>query len=234
MFVPLSLLAGALQTLVLSASEAAGVETGGESGGFLALLVLAIGTTLTLFGLGLVQAATAQALVAIDEGRGIGPIEAYRLAAARFRPLLRALAICVVIVSLLVSSLVLVPIAIYLTVRWALIVPVVELEGASAARAIRRSGRLVHGNWLKVGSLIVVGAGLALLAGPLLGALLIIVTNTPLWVLNFAAGLVYAVTMPLVALATVYVYFDARVRDELDDSGPDVLPAEIAVVRPPT
>ena len=51
---------------------------------------------------------------------------------------------------------------------------------------------------------------------------------------NVVAGLVYALMMPIVALTTVYVYFDCRVRDELDDSGPDVLPAEIAVVRPPT
>jgi hypothetical protein len=30
-----------------------------------------------------------------------------------------------------------------------------------------------------------------------------------------AAGIVYTLTMPFVALATVYVYFDMRVRDEL-------------------
>ena len=42
------------------------------------------------------------------------------------------------------------------------------------------------------------------------------------------SGLVYAVAMPFVALATVYVYFDMRVRDELaDEHGPERLPAEI-------
>ena len=44
---------------------------------------------------------------------------------------------------------------------------------------------------------------------------------------NVIAGLVYVVAMPFVALSTVYVYFDARVRDELAPIGTDVLPAEI-------
>ena len=84
-----------------------------------------------------------------------------------------------------------------------------------------------HG-WFKVASLIVVGAALAILAGPFLGALLILVTNVPLVWLNVISGLVYAVAMPFVALATIYVYFDMRVRDELvREHGREQLPAEI-------
>jgi hypothetical protein len=44
------------------------------------------------------------------------------------------------------------------------------------------------------------------------------------------APVVYAVVVPFVALATVYVYFDMRVRDELaDEASTDTLPAEISV-----
>ena len=43
--------------------------------------MLTIGTTLTLLALGLVQAATARALVEVDQGRQIGPLRAYVLAA---------------------------------------------------------------------------------------------------------------------------------------------------------
>ena len=53
-------------------------------------------------------------------------------------------------------------------------------------------------------------------------------TDARFWVVNLVAGVIYTVTMPLVALATAYGYFDARVRDEL---APEVrqgeLPAEI-------
>src|SRR4029079_13413905 len=111
------------------------VQTGGENNGLLALLVLAIGTALTLLGLGLVQGATAQALVRIDEGLPVGPVAAYRLAADSGAPLLGALIVASVIVSLLASSIFLIPIAVWLAGRWALIAPAIELEDLSAAGA---------------------------------------------------------------------------------------------------
>ena len=44
------------------------------------------------------------------------------------------------------------------------------------------------------------------------------------------AGVVYALSMPFVALTTSYVYFDARTRVELEpEDQPDELPAEIAL-----
>ncbi len=64
--------------------------------------------------------------------------------------------------------------------------------------------------------------------GPLLGVLLIFVTNAPLAFLNIVAGCVYALSMPFVALVTSYVYFDARARLELEPvDRREELPAEI-------
>jgi hypothetical protein len=228
LFLPISWLVALLQTIVVKASSVAGIETDGESGSVLLFFVVAIGSTLTLLGLGLVIAATLRALVEIDEGRRIGPARAYRLALGRLRPLVGALAIAVVVITLLVTSVFLIPVAVWLAVRWALVVPPAELEGASALTALRRSARLVRQQWLKVATLTVAAAAIALVVGPLVGALLIILTDAPLSLLNVVAGLVYAVTIPFVALTTSYVYFDARVRDELAPSRePDQLPAEI-------
>ena len=224
----IALLVALLQALVVGASNIAGIETDGESGGFLVFLVFAIGTTLTLLALGLVQAATARALVQIDAGRAIDPLRAYLLSLDSIRPLLGALAIGVVVVALLATSVFLLPIAVWLLVRWALIVPVVELEEASAVGVLGRSGRLVRLGWLKVGILAFVGSALVLVAGPLLGALLIVATDAPFPLLNVVAGVVYAVTMPYVGLVTTYLYFDARTREELArEAEPDELPAEI-------
>jgi predicted membrane metal-binding protein len=58
----------------------------------------------------------------------------------------------------------------------------------------------------------VAGGALVVIAGPLIGVLLILVTDAPFWLVNVIAGIVYAVAMPLVALVTAYVYFDARTR----------------------
>jgi hypothetical protein len=228
LLVPISFLVTGLQALVLHATSIFGVQTGGESNGLLALLVLAVGTALTLLGLGLVQAACARALVEIDHGRPVGPLGAYRLASDSVVPLFGALLVASLVVSLLASSIFLLPIAVWLAGLWALVAPIIELEDISALGALRRSGRLVRGRWLKVASLIVAGGALVLVAGPLLGVALILATDVPFWLVNVIAGLVYAVAMPFVALTTAYVYFDARTRDELEaESKLTALPAEI-------
>ena len=117
-------------------------------------------------------------------------------------------------------SVFLVPIAIWLAVRWALLVPVVELEEQSARGALRRSGRLVRLQWLKVGTLVVVVAAIAIVAGPLIGALLILVVDAPFAFVNVLAGLVYAVAMPFVGIATTYVYYDTLARERLGEREP--------------
>ena len=213
LFIPIGLLIALLQSLLVHGTDILGVETGSGPGGLLGFFVLAIGTALTLLGLGLAQAATARALVEVDRGRPVGPLRAYVLAADSIRPLLGALVIAATVVSLLVGSIYLIPIAVWLAGRWALIAPSIELEQLGALAGLRRSRLLVRGAWLKVASLIVVGAALAIAVGPIVGALLILATNAPFWLVNVVAGLIYAVTMPLVAITTTYVDFDRRVTD---------------------
>jgi hypothetical protein len=229
LLVPISLLTTLLQAVALHATSIFGIQTGGESG-LAAFLALTVGTALTLLGLGLVQAATARALIVLDAGGDVSVRDAYRLAFDSVVPLFGALLLAVLAVSLLASTFFLVPIAVWLAGRWALAVPAVELEEARALGALRRSGELVRGRWLKVASLIVAGGAVVLLAGPLLGVLLILVTDSPFWLVNVVAGGVYAVTMPFVALTTAYVYFDARVRVELEgERRPAELPAEVGL-----
>jgi hypothetical protein len=229
LLIPITAVTAVLQRLVVGGFGLLGIDAAGESAGALVLVVVAIGTTLTLLGLALVQAATACALVEIDAGRPVGPIQAYRIALARLRPLLGALGLAVGAWFALSATGLLIPVAIWLAVRWSLLAQVVEVEGRSPVEAIRRSAELVRGRWLRVASLVVVGAALALAAGPFLGALLILVTSAPPAFLNLVAGVVYALAVPFVALTTSYVYFDARVRHELEraEDEPVELPAEI-------
>jgi hypothetical protein len=228
LFIPLGFLVALVEALVLGGFGLLGVDTTGEAAGALALLVVAIGTTLTLLGATLVQAATACALVEVDAGRAVGPLAAYRLALPKLRPLLAGLGLVVLACTALAATWFLIPVAVWLAVRWALLAQAVELEDRSAADGLRRSAELVRGRWLRVASLVGLGALLALAFGPFLGALLILVTDAPLALLNIVAGLVYALTIPFVALETTYVYFDASVRAELEPRDePDVLPAEV-------
>ena len=228
LLVPITVIIALLQTIILKASNVAGISTEGQGGGLLVLILVGLGAALTLLGVGLVQVATARAVVEIAFDRPVSPLRAYRLAASSVRPLLAALVIAAVTVVLLAGSLFLIPIAVWLAVRWALIAPAIALEGLSGVEALRRSYRLVRQRWLKVGSLTILGAAVALVAGPLVGSLLILFTSAPLPMLDLVAGIIYAVSLPFVALTTAYVYFDTRVRDELTaPTGPDELPAEI-------
>jgi hypothetical protein len=227
LFIPISWLVALLQTLVLHGTNILGLETGAANG-VTTFFVLAIGTSLTLFGLGIVQAATARALVELDQRRSVRSIHAFALARDSVRPLLGALFAATAVVSLLASSIYLIPVAVWLAGRWALLAPSIELEDLTARQGLARSRELVRGKWFKVASLIVVGGILSFVIGPIVGTLLILGTDAPFWLVNIVAGFVYAVTMPLVAITTTYVYFDRRVHDELAGEPERVeLPAEI-------
>jgi hypothetical protein len=226
--IPITLVVTVLQVLLVGGVGLAGVDVTGEEAGALVLLVVAIGTALTLVALALVQAAVARALVEIDAGREIGPLRAYGGVVRQLRALLGALGLSALAWVALTATGILVPVAIWLAVRWSLLAQAVELEERSAVDALRRSASLVRGRWLRTASLVGIGAGLALVAGPLIGALLIVATDAPLALLNVVAGIVYALAMPFVALVSSYVYFDARVREQLAPAEePTELPAEI-------
>src|SRR5262249_9901188 len=184
LFIPVSLLVSLLHSLILPSTTFLGLESGAKGSGVIAFFVIAIGTALTLLGLGLVQAATSRALVEIDQGRQIGPVRAYWLARDSIRPLLGALFIAAMVVSLLAGSIYLLPLAVWLAGRWALIAPSIELEHLAAVGGLRRSARLVRGKWFKATSLIVVGGALAFVTGPLVGVALILTTGAPFWLVN--------------------------------------------------
>ncbi len=197
----------------------------------LRLVVVLIGTTLTLFAFAFVQAATACAVHRIDEGRPVDPVRAYRAAFEQIRPLLGASALASGVWLALTATGFLFPVAIWLAVRWALFAQAVELEGRSAVGALARSAQLVRGRWFRVASLVGVGSVVTIVAGPLLGAVLILATSLPLALLNLVAGVIYAAAMPFVALTTTYVYFDARTRHELEpEEQSDELPAELGTI----
>jgi hypothetical protein len=232
LFLPIVILITALQWLILQVADAFGSVTGDLAGAF-AYVAIVAGLLLTLLAFGLVQAATAAALVELDAGRRVGPVAAFRLALAHLPPLVGAITIVALVWVALTTTGFLIPIAVWLAVRWSLLAPVVELEGAAGLAPLRRSGALVRGRWIRVGSLVGISAAIALAAGPLLGALLIFASDAPLAFLNVVSGLVYVFTLPFVALVTSYVYFDARARDELEPADTrKELPAEVPLTAP--
>ena len=229
---PIAIVITALQWFLLAGIDLLGVVTG-EAAGTWAFVAAVIGATFTLLGLGIVQAATALALVASERDGPVRALEAYRLVRPHLRKLVGAILLFVAAWVVLTTTVFLIPVAVWLAVRWALVAPVVVLEGLGPIGALRRSAQLVHGRWIRVGSLVGLSAAIALFLGPLLGAILIFVSSVPLAMLNLVAGVVYALALPFVAVVTTFTYFDARARHELEPAE-DVseLPAEISLGRP--
>ena len=229
LLIPVVVAITALQWLLLQIADAFGSVTG-DLAGLVTYLSLVIGLLLTLGAFGVVQTATARALVELDGERDVSAPDAYRFALRRLRPLLATVAIVSLIWVALTTTGFLIPIAIWLAVRWSLLAPVVELDDLSRRAALRRSGELVHGHWIRVGSLVGLSTAIALVAGPLLGTILIFASNSSLALLNLVAGVVYAFTLPYVAIVTSFVYMDVRTRRELEvEEAVDELPAEIVI-----
>lgn len=225
---PIAVLITLIHWLGLGARSLLGVELKGDSADLLELVAVVAGATLTLAALSLVQAATARALAELDEGRPVTPLRAYATAARRLPRQLGVAAIAVIMVVLLSATVLLLPVAAYLAGRWALVAQIIELEGATVPGALRRSGELVRGRWWKVAWLVVAGAAIVLALGPLVGTALILGTNIPFTMVDIVSGVVYALTLPFVALTTAYVYHDAAMSDALKPhQGSSELPSEL-------
>jgi Membrane domain of glycerophosphoryl diester phosphodiesterase len=221
LFIPVGLLITGLQYLLFRVSGLASfVDTAGASNAFVGGLAILLGTLFIVFGLGIVQAACAFSLASLDQEREIGALDAYKLVLRRWRPLLGAFLVAVVVVAVLVGSTIGAIIAIWLLVRWSFLAQVIVLEDMPARGAFRRSSELVRGNWWRVASLALFVTLIALMLGPLLGAILLFVTNASFNFVNLISSLVYVFALPFVAIATTYLYFDLAVEKDEEEPEP--------------
>lgn len=177
------------------------------------------------------QSAVAVAAREIDAGRAVSILGAYKGALRRAPAALSTEGAFVVILAAMVLTVVLAPVAAVVLIAGLLMLPVIVLEESSGWTAFRRSAQLVRPRWVKVVVLVGLTTVTALAIGPALGTMLILATSLPFAVSNAISGVVYALLVPLVALAYVYVYADAVARLELEPrrpvSGP--LPAEVTL-----
>lgn len=200
---------------VLELVEASLASTA-DSDSMLGLLVLSF--VLATVGAQFVQGALVQAVSDVHERRlPAGSRELY----ARTRPRLGSLTAAALITSVvgLAATLLLVIPGLIVFTRWSLAVPVIVLERAPAAQALRRSNELVRGRtWqvLRLSLTIFLVAGIA-------GAVLnVLFSGLPAfwaaWIGGTAAG---ALIMPFIAHALSVVYF------RVTDPGRPVLPEPI-------
>lgn len=212
-FVPIMLLAVGAQWLLVRITRLdalAGPD--GDQHAWAVFIVVLLGEAIALVAYFTVVAAVACSVRDLDRGGSPTPRTAYRDVLQRIGSIARVAVRIVAVVGVLLLFLVTAPLALVFAVRYALAVPVLMIEDETVYGAMRRSRELVRGRWWRTALLLTVVVGVGAVTGPLVGVALLFVSDASFVMINLVAGLVYAGTIPFVALVVVYVYFNLATR----------------------
>jgi len=147
------------------------------------------------------------AMKEIREGMTPGVWRSFRYGLAYFPPMLSALVIYVVALGFASISILLIPVAIYVAVRWLFYAQAVVLDDEKPGwNALRRSWTVTNGQWLltlgsTIGFLI-----LALVPGPLIGVAILILGGSRVQFANLVASFLYGLLLPLAYIGLTMVY----------------------------
>jgi hypothetical protein len=217
-FVPVSVVAAGIQWLLFHLTAVGDwVALDSRHGVGTALLALLIGGVGAAIASVCTTAAVAAALGELDAGRQISAREAFRVAFRHVGSLAGALARQFGAAVLLTITVIGIPFAIRRFVRWSLFAQAAVLEERPAKDALRRSAGLVNGHWWRTFGITAVVDLVAALSGPLIGVLLLLLTDRSLTVINVTGSLIYTITVPYAAIALTLYYFDLDQRQR--DSG---------------
>ena len=197
--VPIGIASGVLQEAIDDPAAAALVV--------LALVVLQFVASL------LALAALIVALSDIDAGRGVDFSRAYDAVFARFWTVIGAALRAIVVVVLLAITLIGLPFALYLGIRWLFIQQAVILDGTSAKAALSYSADAVSGRWWRT-------LGIAILIALIVGVPSSIVSGlfslAPPLVSSTVSAALNAALLPFSAIAMSLLYLDLQTRKESD------------------
>ncbi len=208
-FVPLSLLASGLQSVVLEVPPLeAIVDQAGSDDAVSIIIALMIGSFGTLIAAAVVNAAVAAAIRDEDEGRPARAWRAYRDVLRRFWPLAWPIGGTAAIIIALLAAVVTIPVAIWLMVRWLFIPHACMLDDHCGWGAAQASVRAVRGTWVRTAIFAAVLNAIGYATGPILGVVILLLTDLPLGLVNFIGSLVYVLVIPFVAICMTLMYLD--------------------------
>ena len=219
LFIPVAMVEVVLQEVVLRLTPlGALVDTAGDNSLVSAAAALIVGGAGHLVATAVVLAGTAGVVGMLDAGRPAGPREAYRLLSERLLPALGVLAIASIAIVLLTLTVVGIPLAVILIVRWAVATQACVIERLPAREALRRSRELTLGRWWRTARLAALVNVLGAISGPVVGIVLLFTTGLPLVTINAVSSLIFVVAMPFVGIAMALLYGDL-VAAEREDAG---------------
>jgi hypothetical protein len=212
-FIPVSVAAGAVQWVLFHLTGLAGfVGLEGAQGAGTAALALLVGDLGGAFAAAAVTGAVSAALAETDAGRDVNALRAYTLAGRHARGLGGATAVQFVLVPLLVLSVIGIPLAVYYFVRTSLFAQACVLEDQSVLGSLRASARLTRHHWWRTFGFTALIDVIAILSGPSLGVLMLLLTARSLTFIDITGSIVYALVVPYAAIALTLYYFDLQAR----------------------
>jgi len=156
------------------------------------------------------QAAIARAVADVDDGAAPDFESVYRRVLPRVGTLLLTLLRIIVIALALGITIVGIPFAIYLVIRWAFFTQAIVIEGESSSGATSLSARIVQGHWWRtLGILFIVG----LLAGLPAAAVTLLFSAAAPVAASLASAVVGAIVLPFSAGAETLLFFDLQSRE---------------------
>jgi hypothetical protein len=160
----------------------------------------------------LVSPPVIEAVRMIRAGEDPGIRQSFRTSYRRIWTIALAILIIGVILGALVVLIIGIPIALWLAVRWQFFGQAVILEDVRSARsALRQSRETVRGRWWHALGDSLVFQIIALLPGPFVGALLMLLGKTSVQFANVFSSVVFAVTVPISIIGLTIAY--KRYRD---------------------
>lgn len=206
-FIPMTIAVVAFQGLLagLEPFEAAD-DAARDEESFSLTLAPIVGGLAAAVAAAIVNAVAATTMRESDAGRsaGVGPVLRATWSEVRcFVP--PVLGVTAIITALLIT-IIGIPLAVWVLVRWLFVTQAAIIDGRCGWEAPRRSVDAVKGRWFRTAWAALVINLVAVVLGPLVGLLLLFVTDIPLVAVNMFGALMYALVVPYAAIATSYLY----------------------------
>lgn len=112
----------------------------------------------------------------------------------------------------LVLSVIGIPFAVYYFIRTSLFAQASVLEHEGPVDSLRASARLTRRHWWRTFAFTALIDVIAILSGPLLGVLILLLTAQSLVFIDITGAIVYTLVVPYAAIALTLYYFDLQVR----------------------
>ncbi len=187
-----------------------------DESGSVGQLVAAIlaGVVQHLVGLAIVGPAIIAAYREAERGERVGVIEAYREAIRQFPESARAVLLAAVVIVPLSLTVIGIPFALWLLVRWFFVSQAVMLDDERGRGALSRSGNVVGSgwNWLRTAGIGLLLFTIGAAPGPLIGLFLLIFRSSSVQIANSVSSLVYAAFLPFSILGFTILYRELQNR----------------------